>query len=136
MKPMACWKERFSGLIGKIEMSKAKLAGVQTDNARLIFRRSDVAGEPRHCGRVATLMNHADIPSANPDLEHGGGLPVRGRLNAFFAISVNSPAMRMVNFSCGVGFARNASVRGVTRTVPPQPMRAATRMEAGAHARL
>ena len=25
---------------------------------------------------------------------------MRGRLNAFFAISVNSPSMSMVNFSC------------------------------------
>jgi hypothetical protein len=64
----------------------------------------------------------------------GAGVAVRGRLNAFFAISMNSPSMSMVNFSYGVCLVRNAGVRGVTRTVTPQPMRAAVRMEAGAHA--
>ena len=81
-----------------------------------------------------TITIHGGIPSENPDLEQGGGIVMRGRLNAFFAISVNSPSMSMVNFSCGVGFAGDAGVRGVTRRVFPQPMRAANRMEAGAHA--
>lgn len=57
------------------------------------------------------------------------------RLNAFFAISVNSPSMSMVNFSCCVGLTPE-QVRGVTRRVPPQPIRAAVRMKAGDHARL
>jgi hypothetical protein len=57
----------------------------------------------------------------------------RTRLNAFFAISVNSPSLSMVNFSCCVCSARKPCARGVTRRVTPQPTRAALRMEAGAH---
>jgi hypothetical protein len=55
-------------------------------------------------------------------------------LNAFFAISVNSRPMSMVNFSCGVCSALNSCARGVTRRATPQPMRAAVRMKAGADA--
>src|SRR5580700_11243098 len=83
------------------------------------------APEPRPGGGIAP---------ENPRIEHGGGVAMRTRLNAFFAISVNSPPLSMVNFSCGVGSALNAGARGVTRRVTPQPMRAAVRMEAGAHA--
>ena len=54
-------------------------------------------------------------------------------LNGFFAISVNSPSMSMVNFCCCVGSAPKA-VRSVTRRVTPQPMRAAVWMKAGDHA--
>src|ERR1700678_2328722 len=70
----------------------------------------------------------------NPRLENGGGVAMRRRLNAFFAISVNSPAMSMVNFPCCVCSAPRR--RGVIRTVTPQPMRAAVRMKAGADAGL
>ena len=52
-----------------------------------------------------------------------------GRLNGFFANSVNSPSMSMVNFSCCVCFALD-----VTREVTAQPMRSAVRMETGFHA--
>ena len=52
-----------------------------------------------------------------------------GRLNGFFANSVNSPSMSMVNFSCCVRFALD-----VTREVTAQPMRSAVRMETGVHA--
>ena len=52
-----------------------------------------------------------------------------GRLNGFFANSVNSPSMSMVNFSCCVCFAPD-----VTREVTAQPMRSAVRMETGVHA--
>jgi hypothetical protein len=51
-------------------------------------------------------------------------------LNGFFAFSVNSSSMSMVNFSCCVDFA-SLLARRVTRRVTPQPMRAAVRMEAG-----
>jgi len=44
---------------------------------------------------------------------------MRGRLNAFFAISVNSPAMSMVNFPCCVCSAPRRGARGVIRTVTP-----------------
>ena len=52
-----------------------------------------------------------------------------GRLNGFFANSVNSPSMSMVNFPCCVCFALD-----VTREVAAQPMRSAVRMESGVHA--
>src|ERR1700679_2482098 len=74
------------------------------------------------------------IAPENPDSEHGGGGAMRGRLNAFFAISVNSPPMSMVNFSCCVCSALEPGAHGVTRRVAPQPARAAVRMKAGAHA--
>ena len=61
---------------------------------------------------------------------------MRSRLNALFAISVNSPSMSMVNFPCCVVSALFCSARGVTRRVTPQPMRAAVRMEAGVDAYL
>jgi hypothetical protein len=61
---------------------------------------------------------------------------MRAGLNAFFAISVNSPSLSMVNFSSGVCSARKPCGFGVTRRIIPQPMRAAVRMEAGAHADL
>src|SRR5258708_35210682 len=64
-----------------------------------------------------------------------GGTGGQG-LNAFFAISVNSPSMRMVNFPCCVGSALIPGARGATRRVTPQPMVAVVRMEAGADARL
>jgi hypothetical protein len=71
----------------------------------------------------------------NPVFEQGGGIAMRWRLNAFFAISVNSPSMSMVNFSCCICSAPIGAC-GVTRRVTPQPMRAAVRMEAGDHAGL
>ena len=52
-----------------------------------------------------------------------------GRLNAFFANSVNSPSMSMVNFSCCVCLPLD-----VTREVTAQPTRSAVRMEFGVHA--
>jgi hypothetical protein len=99
------------------------------NNGWLIFCCHDLADAPGPYGCTPALAS-----SANPDLEHGGGVAMRRRLNAFFAISVNSPPMSMVNYCCGVCSALNASARGVTRRVTPQPMRAAVRMEAGAHA--
>lgn len=51
-----------------------------------------------------------------------------GRLNAFFAISVNSPPQSMVNFSCCVRIAPD-----VTREVTAQPTHS-VRMESGIHA--
>src|SRR5258708_2768540 len=74
------------------------------------------------------------VAPENPDFEHGGGVAMRRRLNAFFAISVNSPSMRMVNFSRCVGSAPRSRARSVSRRVNPQPTPAAVRMEAGAHA--
>src|SRR5476649_2084634 len=76
------------------------------------------------------------LPPENTGFEHGGGVAMRRRLNAFFAISVNSLPMSMVNFSCCVCSAPKPCARRVTRRVAPQPTRAAVRMEAGAHARV
>ena len=57
------------------------------------------------------------------------GRPANGRLNAFFANSVNSPSLSMVNFSCCVRI-----LPDVTREVTAQPTRSAVRMETGVHA--
>jgi hypothetical protein len=54
-----------------------------------------------------------------------------GRLNAFFANSVNSPSTSMVNFCCCVRIAPD-----VTREVTAQPTSSAARMESGVHAGL
>jgi hypothetical protein len=69
-----------------------------------------------------------------PGFTHRGSAAMSGRLNAFFAISVNSHSLSMVNFSCCVGSAPKPCAYGATRRVAPQPMRAAVRMEAGADA--
>lgn len=52
-----------------------------------------------------------------------------GGLNAFFANSVNSLSMSMVNFSCCV-----RTPPDVTREVTALPTRSAVRMESGVHA--
>jgi hypothetical protein len=109
----------------------------QTHNEGLIFCSDDVAAGPPRRGYPPALMNHALEAASrrkNPGFEHGEGVAMRGRLNAFFAISVNSPSMSMVNVSCCVCSAPSPGARGVTRRVTPQPMRAAVRMEAGADA--
>jgi hypothetical protein len=54
---------------------------------------------------------------------------IAGRLNGFFANSVNSPSKSMVNFSCCV-----RSLPDVTRELTAQPMCSAVRMESGVHA--
>ena len=61
---------------------------------------------------------------------------MRPRINALFAISVNSPSMSMVNFPCCVFGALKSGARGVRRRVTPQPMCAAVLMEAGVDAYL
>ncbi len=47
-----------------------------------------------------------------PAAWRANGVAKRRRLNAFFAISVNSPPMSMVNFSCCVGSVPGARARG------------------------
>ena len=61
---------------------------------------------------------------------------MRPRINALFAISVNSPSMSMVNFPCYVFGALKSRACGVERRVTPQPMCAAVVMEAGVDAYL
>src|SRR4051794_30747787 len=72
----------------------------------------------------------------NSDLDHGGGIAMRPRINALFAISVNSPSMSMVNFPCCVSGALISGACGVRRRVTPQPTCAAVLMEAGVDAYL
>src|SRR4051812_1723076 len=75
-------------------------------------------------------------PPENPGFDHGGGIAMRPRINALFAISVNSPSMSMVNFPFCVFGALKSRACGVERRVPPQPMCAAVVMEAGVDAYL
>jgi hypothetical protein len=72
-------------------------------------------------------MNNKSLISSRGALAKG--FAAAGRLNAFFANSVNSPSMSMVNFSCCV-----CSPPDVTREVAAQPTRSAVRMETGVHA--
>ena len=77
----------------------------QTDNGWLIFYGHDVADRPSPYGCSPALLNHAleaAVAPENPGFDHGGGNAMRLRLNALFAISVNSPSMSMVNFPCCV----------------------------------
>jgi hypothetical protein len=113
---------------GYFQLRNAFLTGAPIANERLIFGSREVVDRPIRGDRTPALINHA-----NPDFECLEGAGMAGHLNAFFAISVNSPSMSMVNFSCCVGSAQNSCARGMTRRVTPQPTRAALRMEAEAH---
>ena len=65
---------------------------------------------------------------------HAASVAAYAVLNAFFAISANSPLVSMVNFSCCVRSAPTSCAPGVTRGMTAQPMGMAVRTEAGAHA--
>src|ERR1700761_7468806 len=65
--------------------------------------------------------------------QHGIRAAEYAPLNAFFAISANSPSMSMVNFSCCVRTAPAACASRVTRGMTAQLIRAAGRTKAGAH---
>src|ERR1700743_208580 len=89
---------------------------------------------------AASIANETLTPDTTRGLKisgfgHDAGVVRYALLNAFFAISVNSPSMSMVNFSCCV-CAPSSCASGVTRRVAPQPTRMEFRTEAGAHARL
>src|SRR5712671_3514508 len=70
----------------------------------------------------------------NPGFEHGGGIAMRRRLNAFFAFGVNTPSMSMVNFPYPAGSAWQPAANAMLRGVTPHPARAPADKEAGAHA--
>jgi hypothetical protein len=108
----------------------------QIDNEALMFDSRDDIGERNSCGRTAAPTNHALEATSRGKIPvlTSAEAPLHPRLNAFFAISVNSPAMSMVNFSCCVCSAPKSCASGVTRKIAPRPMRAAVRTEAGAHA--
>jgi hypothetical protein len=107
-------------------MNRARTMSQETPIARTAVRSRVPArgNEPLSSGR-ALARQHAALPDYI-------GRKAR-LLNGFFAISVNSPSMSIVNFCCCVGSAPKV-VRSVARRVPPQPMRAAVWMEAGDHA--
>src|SRR5579859_2288930 len=95
-----------------------------------------IAGEaarPRPFCGGSMLLTSRCAEAQSRDIKAYDSRRKDGDLNALFAISVNSPSMSMVNYSCCVGSAPEAAHR-VTRRVTPQPMRAAVRMEAGDHA--
>jgi hypothetical protein len=83
-----------------------------------------------------TLISHVVRGLKKSGSRHHRSAAIYDALNAFFAISVNSPSMSMVNFSCCVCSAPKSSASGVTRRVTPQPIGVVVRTEAGAHARL
>src|SRR5713226_5899908 len=71
----------------------------QTHNEWLIFSCHGVAARPPCRGCPPAFVNHALEAASrrkNPGSGPRGGVAMRGRLNAFFAISVNSPSMSMV----------------------------------------
>jgi hypothetical protein len=122
--------------------------GSLTGMVNFFFRSASASGVVRAPTRHASRFDSACTPlldvfaaTANlfaADVRHRAAPPdyigSKARLlNGFFAISVNSPSMSMVNFCCCVGSAPKA-VRSVTRRVTPQPMRAAVWMKAGDHA--
>jgi len=82
---------------------------------------------------VIKALSFADLAAPNERAAAGDADKNDREINGLFAISVNSPSMSMVNFSCCVGSAPDAASR-VTERVTPQPMRAAVRTEAGDHA--
>ena len=111
----------------------------ETNNGWLIFYGHDVTERPSPYGCSPDLLRlcaGSGIAAENSGSHHGGGVPMRARLNALFAFSVNSPSMSMVNFSCCVVSVLPIGAHGVTRRVTPQPMRAAFGTEAGVDAQL
>ncbi len=63
-------------------------------------------------GMVNFLLTRGDvIPGSSGGSLHREGVAMFWRLNAFFAISVNSPSLSMVNFSCCVGSAPKIAAR-------------------------
>src|SRR6185437_66695 len=96
-------------------------AARRPDGGSTSFADHDV--DARHAAKKSGPRHHARAAKYAP-------------LNAFFAISANSPSVSMVNFSCCVYSAPTSCAPGVTRGLTAQPMRVAVRTEAGAHARL
>jgi SAM-dependent methyltransferase len=94
---------------------------------------TDAASQSRPLPAVIKTLSFADAVSGSGSTQTVDADKNDLQLNGLFGISVNSPSMSMVNFSCCVGTASDAAPR-VTEGVTPQPMRAAVRMEAGDHA--
>src|ERR1700704_758793 len=76
------------------------------------------------------------IAPQNPGFEHGGGVAMRWRLNAFFAFAVNTPSMSMVNFPCLAASASEPAANGMLGREPPPPAGAREGIKAGADARI
>ena len=119
-----------------LDAAHGELAGISR-GLTAMAESSVRATVPTHAIRGTTTRTLNPIPGHRRfELRFGTcrGIGMPGRLNAFFAFSVNSPPMSMVNFSCCVCSAPESRAPGVTRKVAPQPTRMAVRMEAGAHA--
>src|SRR4051812_15357102 len=98
-------------------------------------RRRETESVGLHTGPARSCARGGGAPE-NPCSDHGGGIAMRPRINPLFAISVNSPSMSMVNFSCCVVVALVSGARSARRRVAPQPNCAAVQMEAGVDAYL
>lgn len=107
-------------------MSRARIILQDSPIAREAVRARAPARSNESLSTGRALVRHH---AASPDYIGGNSR----RLNGFFAISMNSPSMSMVNVCCCVGLVPEA-VRSVTRRVTPQPTRVAVWMEAGDHA--
>jgi hypothetical protein len=127
--PPPCPANPISGRARPILDQRMKTTLV-TSQERLTARKVVQSRAPAR-GNESLSAGRVLVPqhAAQPDY-----IGINGRhLNGFFAISMNSPSMSMVNFCCCVSSAPEAA-RGVTRRATPQPMRAAVWMEAGDHA--
>src|SRR5258708_35608266 len=99
-------------------------------------RRHRKAKPVRLLAGPSGLRAGSGIAAENSGSHHGGRVPMRARLNALFAFSVNSPSMSMVNFSCCVVSVLSIGAHRVTRRVTPRPMRAEFGTEAGVDVQL
>ena len=121
--PLRCLANPISGRARPI-LDQCTKAVFAASSAVVRLRAPARSNESLSTSRVL-LRQHAALPDY---------IGTKARLlNGFFAISVNSPSMSMVNFCCCVGSVPKA-VGSVTRRVTPQPMRAAVWMKAGDHA--
>src|SRR5258707_3557592 len=100
-----------------------------------LYRRRRRRAQPLRLFALAAQRGAGGgVTPENPGFEHGGGIAMRRRLNAFFAFGVNTPSMSMVNFPSPSGSAWQPSANGMLRRVTPHPVRAPAIKEAGAHA--
>jgi hypothetical protein len=110
--PQPCPVNPISGRARPIldQRTNATLAMSQDGSiARKVIRSGTRARDKQSLSTGRVLVPHH---AALPDY-----IGISGRhLNGFFAISMNSPSMSMVNFCCCVGLAPKAA-RGVTRRV-------------------
>ena len=135
-KPPVSFRLRMDLRAEPFRLSNEACGQTQFNNEALMLDSRAPSGEPNFCGCSVVRTNH----SLEAAMREENSMPMAieapplSRLNAFFAISVNSLSMSMVNCSCCVCSVPDPGACSVARRVTPQPMRAAVRMEAGAHA--